>query len=285
MRCLRCGNENPGTNRFCGMCGGTLLPAPAPVAVPPPGVPIRAPEIPIAPASVSAAPAPTISAPAPPSPARPVPQNPVPRTTPEDRDRPVISGPSFLGLNDPPPRKRASLSIDPQSLDSHSTPSSSNLDYLLEDEEPPQRGSWKFLLIVVALVLVAGLGYMRWKNPQSFGSSNASKPAAVQPTDAADSPPPDSSSGTAANPSTTPASGQPAADATPLHPNPAPVKSAPSATPVTEPTGSDAAPHPTATKSTEPDDPNVSPAIPAKARTPVAAAPVTSTTIAAPMPA
>ena len=35
MRCPRCGNENPGTNRFCGMCGATLLPAPAPVARPP----------------------------------------------------------------------------------------------------------------------------------------------------------------------------------------------------------------------------------------------------------
>ena len=32
LRCGRCGNENPGSNRFCGMCGGSLLPAPAEVA-------------------------------------------------------------------------------------------------------------------------------------------------------------------------------------------------------------------------------------------------------------
>ncbi|MFZ0731220.1 MAG: zinc-ribbon domain-containing protein, partial [Candidatus Sulfotelmatobacter sp.] len=36
MRCSRCGNENPVDNRFCGMCGATLLAAPAaaPVKVP-----------------------------------------------------------------------------------------------------------------------------------------------------------------------------------------------------------------------------------------------------------
>ena len=28
MRCARCGNENPEDNRFCGMCGATLLAAP-----------------------------------------------------------------------------------------------------------------------------------------------------------------------------------------------------------------------------------------------------------------
>jgi zinc-ribbon domain/Sel1 repeat len=288
VRCSRCGNENPGTNRFCGMCGATLLPAPGPVPAPQiHSVPSPAPQIPSAPAP--ATPAPTISASAPPSVARPVPQTPAPRTTPDDQDRPVISGPSFLGLNDPPPRKRASLSIDPERLDSRSAPSSSSLDYLLEDEEPPQRGTWKFVLIAVALALVAGLGYMRWKN-QSFGwlNSGPSKPVATQPSDASDLPTPDSSSGTPANPSAIPPSGQPAADATATQPNPAdkptPVKSVPATVPAADATGSDSTPHPTVTKSTESDDPNVSPATTAKARTPVAAAPITSTSIPAPKP-
>jgi hypothetical protein len=99
----------------------------------------------------------------------------------------VISGPSFLGLNDPPPRKRSSLGLD---ADSGRSGSSGNLDYLLEDEEEPKHGSaTKFILIAVALALVAGLGYLGWKN-QGFGwlSPGGSKPAtATQPTDAADS--------------------------------------------------------------------------------------------------
>ena len=32
MRCPRCGNENSDENRFCGMCGAKMLPAPAVVA-------------------------------------------------------------------------------------------------------------------------------------------------------------------------------------------------------------------------------------------------------------
>ena len=56
---------------------------------------------------------------------------------------PYISGPSFLGLNQPAPRKRANLSSDP-----HVRPSSSNLDYLLDDEEEPRRGgAGKYVLI------------------------------------------------------------------------------------------------------------------------------------------
>src|SRR5579859_2582050 len=49
---------------------------------------------------------------------------------------PGISGPSFLGLNDPGPRKRASLNADP-----HGSSSSRNLDYLLEDDEPRHGGA------------------------------------------------------------------------------------------------------------------------------------------------
>src|SRR5579864_9719344 len=75
-----------------------------------------------------------------------------------------ISGPSFLGLNDPAPgrgspRKRASLSIDP-----HAAPGS-NLDYLLDEEEPRHHwGIGKILLILIAFGLAAGFGYLRFKN-------------------------------------------------------------------------------------------------------------------------
>ena len=147
MRCARCGNENPDGNRFCGMCGATLLTAPPPVAS--------------VPAQVVSPRPPVVPVPAPSSPAQP--QNPVAtRTSAPVSEEPVISGPSFLGLNDPGPRKRASLSAEPGS-------SSSNLDYLLEDEEEPRRGgAGKYVLILVALALAVGFGYLRWKN-QNFG--------------------------------------------------------------------------------------------------------------------
>jgi hypothetical protein len=224
VRCTRCGNENPGTNRFCGMCGAILLPQSAAASAPNPRAATAAPASP----SATAAALPT-----PPAPAS-SPQNATaPRTAAPVSDvRPTISGPSFLGLNDPPPRKRASLSIDPDSLgpassDSQSAASSSNLDYLLEDEEEPRSGVGKYILIFLALALVAGLGYMRWKN-ESFGwlNSSPSKPAAAaQPSDAGDSSTPAPSStapnSTAPNTSAAPGSNQPAADspATPSTPS------------------------------------------------------------------
>jgi hypothetical protein len=141
----------------------------------------------------------------------------------------VISGPSFLGLNDPPPRKRNTLGLE---ADSSNAGSSGNLDYLLEDEEEPQGGgAWKFILIVVALALAVGLGYLRWKN-QGFGwlNSVANKPAAAtQPSDSGDSntsapanstPSPSSDSSSNSSPTSSPAQpsaaqpppAQPAAD-------------------------------------------------------------------------
>src|SRR5579864_3715945 len=93
VRCPRCGNENPVSNRFCGMCGATLL---SPVPGPP-----------------QPAHQPPRSTPPPPSPpvAEPIRQAvpDAPRTaTPVADEAPSIAGPSFLGLNDPAPeRKRA----------------------------------------------------------------------------------------------------------------------------------------------------------------------------------
>jgi hypothetical protein len=215
LRCPRCGNENPESNRFCGMCGATLRPtqvtAPVQTAAAASQIPVASPPI-------------ARSTPAP-SPAPPV-QNvtasrPAPSATAE---RPAsISGPSFLGLNDPPPQKRSSLSI----TQGHDSPSR-NLDYLLDDEEPPRSSAWKILVIIAVLAVAAALGYMRWKN-SSFGSlfSRLGKPAAAtQPSDATDSNAPDTSTGTAPAPSSAPPS-LTSADTTPTPAdNAAPDKSA-----------------------------------------------------------
>ena len=244
MRCSRCGNENPGTNRFCGMCGATLLPT-APVPNPTgakPGSSTQASSPPASATSAVPSPAPPLSAPhniTAPRAAAPAPE-----------EQPVISGPSFLGLNEPAPRKRGSLSIDPASA-----PSSGNLDYLLEDDEPKRGGAGKFILIAVALALAVGLGYLRWKN-QNFGwlSSGPSKPAAARQTsDASDSSSATPSSGTAASSSSAPAPSQPAADSMPSAAspadNPAPSTAAPNPATATDAVGSTTTPNPAAATS------------------------------------
>jgi hypothetical protein len=238
VRCPRCGNDNQDGMRFCGMCGGTLLPA----APPAPARPDRG----VSPAPQSSAPA-TATATRPPELPRP-PQN-------TAGSSPSISGPSFLGLNDAPPAgKRA------QRSDSHS--SSRNLDYLLQDEEEHRGGSGagKFFLIVLALALAVGFGYLRFKDQLPWLTPGAKKPApsAQNPDQAAgDSSSPTPSSGTpesqptsnppAANPpaanapaANTPAASTPAANTPGASPEPAPSNSA-AATPNTQPTGDAAA--------------------------------------------
>ncbi|HEY6764171.1 MAG TPA: hypothetical protein VI386_05320 [Candidatus Sulfotelmatobacter sp.] len=74
---------------------------------------------------------------------------------------PVISGPSFLGLNQPGPPRKSGFS----SRDSHLERSPQGIDYLLDDEEPESGGgAGKFVLLAIALALVLGLGYLRWRN-------------------------------------------------------------------------------------------------------------------------
>lgn len=158
MRCPRCGNETPDGNRFCGMCGATLLPAAAhpPVRT---ATPIHTDPI-TTPSSV---------------PRQSVPEAPRPATH-VSEETPPISGPSFLGLNDPPPRKRADLSADP-----HLSHGSRNLDYLLEDEEEHKSGGGgKFFLIILALGLAVGFAYLHFRTHGfPWINAGASKPAAV----------------------------------------------------------------------------------------------------------
>jgi hypothetical protein len=125
LRCGRCGNENDAATRFCGMCGAALV------------------------AEERAAGQAATSSPA------------------RARMEPVITGPSFLGLNTPAPgTERAGM--QDRNPEGHRDGGrdqlrpSSSVDYLLEDEEEP-RGWGKWILMVVALALAVGFGYLRWK--------------------------------------------------------------------------------------------------------------------------
>lgn len=191
MRCSRCGNDNPGDNRFCGMCGATLL-APAP--------PVTA--VPETATQRAASAGPNIPSPVVTAPSRPQepPRPPTPPPAPAPRNEPTITGPSFLGLNDAPPRKRASLSIDP-----HQHGSSGNVDYLLEDDDEPKRGgAGKGIFILVVLAIVVGFGYLRWKNNGFTWGSTPAKPAATDQTPPADSSAASTPSSPAPSPSITP---------------------------------------------------------------------------------
>jgi hypothetical protein len=158
------------------------------------------------------------------------------------QEPPTISGPSFLGLSDPPTSgKRASLNADPRSR-------SSNLDYLLEDDEEHRGGAGKFFLILLALALAVGFGYLRWKNQGlPWLHLSPSKPAATaqnsdttDTSSAAPAPSADNSAPAAASPSpsttTTPAQHaepgagqQPAPDASSATAAPAAANPAPAA--------------------------------------------------------
>jgi hypothetical protein len=188
VRCPRCGNENPDSHRYCGMCGASLLQGPGAAMATGQFAPEKtqsgAPATSASPGAPATAAAPGVAASAPPAataapraPATPAPRSGSRPAEPVTGEPPAISGPSFLGLNQPAPTssKRGRLSIDP---DSHS--GSRNLDYLLEDDEP-KGGGWKIALMFIALVLAVGFGYLRWKN-HGFPWLNAIKQPAAETT-------------------------------------------------------------------------------------------------------
>ena len=171
MRCGRCGNDNAEANRFCGMCGAPLVGKPQPAGQSPGVAPVvnvvpppREPSVPAPLTSKSASQTAQVAlktAEATPSDRRPAP---VSSSYAEPRRAPAITGPSFLGLNNPSP---ASSDDRPRhdSSNAHDSfqPSSGNVDYLLEDDEEPRGSGGKFILVVVALALAVGFGYMHWK--------------------------------------------------------------------------------------------------------------------------
>jgi len=252
VRCPRCGNENPDNNRFCGMCGATLLSSPAPAAGPPQPASVGAPKPPAAEAAAAPAPAPSPH-----------------RFATAVSETPAISGPSFLGLNQPASRarsssKRASLSIDPHSP-------GSNLEYLLDEEEPHRPwGIGKILVIMIALGLAVGFGYLRFKNQGLAWLSGLKKPASV----AQNSTSTDATNSAAPSLSITPEP-QPTAPPTPQPSTPEPNNAAqPSTAPITNaaPTSNSDTPAPADTAKPA-DTPKSTDATPAPAPTEKAAPP------------
>jgi len=204
LRCGRCGNENAATNRFCGMCGASLVAATPAVGQAEATVPtgsVAAPRVggvPVAPIPVPHAPTHGEETPLPES-ARFRTTNVEPRRAPlspprseiresetrqsesrtsEARQRsvPVTSGPSILGLSTPGP------AVDRHAEDDPLRPSS-NLDYLLEDEDEEEpRGGWgKLILIVAALALAVGFGYLNFKQGGFDWLNGGDKKAAAKP--------------------------------------------------------------------------------------------------------
>jgi hypothetical protein len=222
VRCGRCGNENDKANRFCGMCGASLV-ATTPAEARSAGQAAIAPAASVAAPRPAQAPLPepagsgAVNAERPSAPTA----SPQVRTS-ELRTRevptsavsagavragavkpsagPVITGHSFLGLSTPGP------AID-RYAESDTLRPSSNVDYLLDDEEEPKRGGGKLVLILVALGLAVGFGYLHFKQAGFDGLiAGDRKPMAVKPTpEAAQSP----DSGASPRP-TTPDSSTPA---------------------------------------------------------------------------
>jgi hypothetical protein len=215
LRCGRCGNDNAEANRFCGMCGAALVKDPAggqtPVTVST-GAPAER-------RTASSSPGAGLGA------------------SSERSSGPVITGPSFLGLS-APAGGTGSGRVDHQADGGHDAlRPSSNVDYLLEDVEEPHRSRGKMILVVAALALAVGFGYLHWKRG-GFDWLNAGekKPsaAATQTADSAASPAADAGPQAAAGTATSGASpaessvGQAAPAQTPA---PAAGDAAPAATP------------------------------------------------------
>ena len=173
MLCPKCRNDNPADYRFCGMCG-TPLEKPATASEPVGSV--RTVEL----AGL--------------------------RERSSDTHSPV-SGPSFLGLNDPPSR-------------SGYGDSSRDVTYLFEDERP-RRTYWRFTLVLIILLGFAGLGWLEytrsgvsWTAPWSKGpAQNPVQPSQPAPQDhnqAAPTQPQTDNSAAAQKPENAPASTAPA---------------------------------------------------------------------------
>ena len=228
MRCGRCGNENLESHRFCGMCGTSLLA----------GAETQAwPGISPAESASHGASSPQSKEPRPPLPPRvetpantpAQPGSPRPSRVASSAESPIISGPSFLGLNQPSPAERMPRGNSIYALDQAPAKSSRNLDYLLEDDEQePRRGRGKALMIFVALLLCAGFGYLRWKTG-GFSWLTAEIKAAVQP---AVRPGPPSQTD-----SSSPAPAPPGTATTGTDPSAAPTSASPAGEPSSPPAG------------------------------------------------
>jgi hypothetical protein len=215
LRCGRCGNDNAEANRFCGMCGATLTARPQSAGQSPSAAPTgniaqpRQPSIQAAPQTSNVA---LKSVDATATQPRPVPLVP---SNPEPRREAAITGPSFLGLNVTTGSDGGVYRDRHDSATGHAPlyGSSSSVDYLLEDEEEPKSGAGKIIL-VVALALAVGFGYLRWKRGGfEWLSGQDKKAAVVAPTPDSAQSAPDSGGATATPPTTSSAAPAPTASA------------------------------------------------------------------------
>jgi hypothetical protein len=167
VRCGRCGNENDEGNRFCGMCGAALV-AKGQAG----GQAARAGATGAGRSGAERLPATGSSSAGSSSAGSSSAGSSSAGSTSHDRSDsgpswPVISGgPSLLGLNLPAPEmglRRGGGRGDRQAEGGHDAlrPSSS-VDYLLDDVEEPRRSRGKVILIVAALGLAVGFGYLHW---------------------------------------------------------------------------------------------------------------------------
>lgn len=199
MRCGRCGNENSETNRFCGMCGAPLV---AKTPVPGPAIPAavkhgekNAGAALAGPSAESRVSARSVVEAAP--------------AAPQASNSPIIAGPSFLGLNKPADGSsgyQAGAYSDRRNVSDPLGRTSDNLDYLLEDEEEPKRGWGKLAVVVIALALAGGFGYLRWKQGGFDWLKANEKKAATQ---TADTPQGETDSGAAPNTAPNPSGSAP----------------------------------------------------------------------------
>ncbi len=201
MRCPRCGNENPETNRFCGMCGTSLVRTPDGASSSlntqssPAASRSATPQI-IRPSSVARASAQSSShaavAPASDKPGddktsdyKPADKQSASReSAPAPDAEPVIAGPSFLGLNKPSSHAAGTHSESSVKDARAHLQSSRSVDYLLEDDEEPKHGWGKLLLVVAALALAVGFGYLHWKQggfDWVTGNERKTAPTAASP--------------------------------------------------------------------------------------------------------
>lgn len=147
MICFRCGEKNPDSYRFCGMCGGPLQSAkPAGGSDP---------------ARTAEPPSEQSSAPAPESRAGNFPFSRAERLSkaPPSERVPPISGPSMLGLNEP-------------SLDSLREKAFSSADKTYFEPEAPR--PWGRILMT--LVILGGLGAAGWWFYTNYAQPGASTP-------------------------------------------------------------------------------------------------------------
>jgi hypothetical protein len=246
VRCAICGNENAETNYFCGMCGAALTGKQRPVQ---PTASAPTAPAPASPRQVAPAPPPASQQTAPPlRTSMPALDRAPADTQREERSAPVITGPSFLGLNAPPPRSGSRDSARDHSLSpgshaqEHLQHSSGNLDYLLDDDEEQPKGGWgKVVVVLVALLLALGFGYLRWRQGGFDWLTGNKNPAAVAPA----TPAPQGSGDSSGTPAPSAPNPAPDAAAAPVATTPA---SSPqdvdSSNPATAPNGAPAATSP-----------------------------------------